>query len=159
MGASDVESKWRWTLEGPFDGLALARERRWLLVWNRRGLVQLLDSIGTVLAERTLPVEPMAADISGSLDAELLRRCAAAMFDRHPNLRASFYRGDLRKPVQVIPADGSPSFQARIFAEPFDSGRGLYVVRVEPLPETGVPRVPLYVRANDLHPLPKGKRR
>ncbi len=45
----------------------------------------------------------MAADISGSLDAELLRRCAAAMFDRHPNLRASFLHGNLSKPVQVIP--------------------------------------------------------
>ena len=32
----------------------------------------------------------MAADITGAVDAELLRRCAAAMLVRHPNLRASF---------------------------------------------------------------------
>ena len=45
----------------------------------------------------------MTADIGGRLDPELLRRCAAAVFDRHPNLRASFLHGNLSKPVQVIP--------------------------------------------------------
>jgi mycobactin peptide synthetase MbtF len=49
----------------------------------------------------------MAADISGPVDAELLRRCAAAMFVRHPNLRASFVSanqaGSRSRPVQVIP--------------------------------------------------------
>lgn len=45
----------------------------------------------------------MAADIEGPLDVDLLRECATAMLVRHPNLRASFFRGDLRKPVQVIP--------------------------------------------------------
>ncbi len=45
----------------------------------------------------------MAADITGALDAELLRHCAATMLARHPNLRASFLRGNLSRPVQVIP--------------------------------------------------------
>src|SRR5262249_12046413 len=31
------------------------------------------------------------------------KRCAATMLARHPNLRASFFRGSLSKPVQVIP--------------------------------------------------------
>ncbi|MGE2714898.1 amino acid adenylation domain-containing protein [Mycolicibacterium litorale] len=46
----------------------------------------------------------MAADVTGTLDAALLRACAAAMLTRHPNLRASFFRGDLPRPVQVVPA-------------------------------------------------------
>ena len=45
----------------------------------------------------------MAADITGALDVPLLRQCAAAMLVRHPNLRASFFRGNLSKPVQVVP--------------------------------------------------------
>nr|WP_197380063.1 non-ribosomal peptide synthetase [Mycolicibacterium mengxianglii] len=45
----------------------------------------------------------MAADISGTLDVPLLQQCAAAMLVRHPNLRASFFQGNLRKPVQVVP--------------------------------------------------------
>ena len=49
----------------------------------------------------------MAADITGPVDAELLRRCAAAMLARHPNLRASFVSanlaGNLSRPVQIIP--------------------------------------------------------
>ncbi|MCV7281309.1 non-ribosomal peptide synthetase [Mycolicibacterium flavescens] len=44
----------------------------------------------------------MAADITGALDAGLLRDCAAALLDRHPNLRASFVRAG-NKPVQVVP--------------------------------------------------------
>ncbi|KUI23550.1 non-ribosomal peptide synthetase [Mycobacterium sp. GA-1285] len=44
----------------------------------------------------------MAADVTGSLDADLLRECAAAMLDRHPNLRASFVRAQ-SKPVQIVP--------------------------------------------------------
>ncbi|MEO3761120.1 amino acid adenylation domain-containing protein [Mycobacterium sp. B14F4] len=46
----------------------------------------------------------MAADIAGALDAALLRDCAAAMLARHPNLRASFLRGDLSRPVQLVPS-------------------------------------------------------
>jgi len=46
----------------------------------------------------------MAADVTGDLDAGLLRDCAAAMFERHPNLRASFVRaGSKSRVVQVIP--------------------------------------------------------
>lgn len=45
----------------------------------------------------------MAADVSGPLDADLLRDCAATLLARHPNLRASFVHGDLSRPVQVIP--------------------------------------------------------
>ncbi|HEX2283584.1 MAG TPA: amino acid adenylation domain-containing protein [Mycobacterium sp.] len=46
----------------------------------------------------------MAADITGSLDVELLRDCAATMLVRHPNLRASFVHGNLSRPVQVVPS-------------------------------------------------------
>ena len=46
----------------------------------------------------------MAADITGSLDPALLRDCAAALLARHPNLRVVFHRGDLPRPVQVVPA-------------------------------------------------------
>lgn len=45
----------------------------------------------------------MAADVTGDLDAELLRECAAALLVRHANLRASFIKGDLSRAVQVIP--------------------------------------------------------
>ncbi|WP_231639638.1 non-ribosomal peptide synthetase [Mycobacterium sp. Marseille-P9652] len=45
----------------------------------------------------------MAADVVGPLDVPLLHDCAATLFARHPNLRASFVHGDLSRPVQVIP--------------------------------------------------------
>ena len=46
----------------------------------------------------------MSADIFGALDPELLRACAATLLARHPNLRASFFRGDLSRPVQIVPS-------------------------------------------------------
>ena len=46
----------------------------------------------------------MAADISGALDAELLRDCAAKMLARHPNLRASFFSEGIARPVQIVPS-------------------------------------------------------
>ena len=36
----------------------------------------------------------MAADITGALDADLLRHCAATMLARHPNLRVAFLEGN-----------------------------------------------------------------
>ena len=45
----------------------------------------------------------MSADVVGAFDPELLRECAAALLARHPNLRASFFHGDLSRPVQVVP--------------------------------------------------------
>lgn len=45
----------------------------------------------------------MAADIEGVLDTGLLRACAEAMLVRHPNLRASFFQGNLSRPVAVVP--------------------------------------------------------
>ncbi|MET0896291.1 MAG: amino acid adenylation domain-containing protein [Mycobacterium sp.] len=45
----------------------------------------------------------MAADITGALDVPLLHDCAATMLVRHPNLRASFFHGNLSRPVQVVP--------------------------------------------------------
>ncbi len=80
----------------------------------------------------------MAADVTGTLDMRLLRDCAAAMLVRHPNLRASFFRGDLPQPVQVIPSRVEVPWQhvsARTAAEaqrlqdrerrrPFNLGRG-----------------------------------
>jgi mycobactin peptide synthetase MbtF len=46
----------------------------------------------------------MAADISGALDADLLRDCAAKMLTRHPNLRASFFSQGIARPVQIVPS-------------------------------------------------------
>ena len=46
----------------------------------------------------------MAADISGALDADLLRDCAAKMLTRHPNLRASFFSRGIARPVQIVPS-------------------------------------------------------
>jgi mycobactin peptide synthetase MbtF len=45
----------------------------------------------------------MAADIDGTLDVALLRLCAEAMLVRHPNVRASFFQGNLSRPVAVVP--------------------------------------------------------
>ncbi|WP_319451820.1 MULTISPECIES: amino acid adenylation domain-containing protein [unclassified Mycobacterium] len=45
----------------------------------------------------------MAADVVGDLDAALLRACAEKMLVRHPNLRASFFQGNLPRPVAVVP--------------------------------------------------------
>jgi mycobactin peptide synthetase MbtF len=53
----------------------------------------------------------MAADIVGAVDVELLRACAAAMLVRHPNLRASFFQGDLPRPVAVVPSAVEPSWR------------------------------------------------
>ncbi|WP_305853342.1 amino acid adenylation domain-containing protein [Mycolicibacterium sp. YH-1] len=46
----------------------------------------------------------MAADVEGRLDVGLLRRCAEAMLVRHPNVRASFFQGNLSRPVAVVPS-------------------------------------------------------
>ena len=46
----------------------------------------------------------MAADVDGALDTALLRRCAEAMLQRHPNVRVSFFQGNLSRPVAVVPA-------------------------------------------------------
>ncbi|MFV9635888.1 amino acid adenylation domain-containing protein [Mycobacterium neumannii] len=78
----------------------------------------------------------MAADVTGSLDAGLLRECAAAMLVRHPNLRASFVRAQ-SKPVQVVPnrvdvpwrhitarADEVEALEADEYRRPFNLARG-----------------------------------
>ena len=46
----------------------------------------------------------MAADIFGPLDVARLKDCAAAMLDRHPNLRASFVSRNVARPVQIVPS-------------------------------------------------------
>jgi mycobactin peptide synthetase MbtF len=56
------------------------------------------------LSEHDPYVIAMAADIFGPLDADLLRRCAATLLARHPNLRASFLRTNSGRPVQVVPS-------------------------------------------------------
>ena len=45
----------------------------------------------------------LRVDIDGPVDVGLLRRSAAAMLDRHPNLRAAFWDRDVPKPVQIVP--------------------------------------------------------
>ncbi len=45
----------------------------------------------------------MTADMTGPLDVELLKDCAAKMLVRHPNLRASFVSRNIQRPVQIVP--------------------------------------------------------
>jgi mycobactin peptide synthetase MbtF len=79
----------------------------------------------------------LRVDIDGPVDVDLLHRSAAAMLDRHPNLRASFWDRDVPRPVQIVPsrADlpwtertaGAAEFDAIARSErrrPFDLGRG-----------------------------------
>ncbi len=55
----------------------------------------------------------MAADVDGDLDADLLRSCAEAMLVRHPNVRASFFQGNLSRPVAVVPDARRPAVATR----------------------------------------------
>ncbi|MEB3032888.1 non-ribosomal peptide synthetase [[Mycobacterium] nativiensis] len=64
----------------------------------------------------------IAADISGPLDVELLKRCAAAMLARHPNLRASFVSRDIPRPVQIVPSRVDLPWR-QVRALPEDIGR------------------------------------
>ncbi|MET7643282.1 amino acid adenylation domain-containing protein [Streptomyces sp. NPDC005426] len=47
----------------------------------------------------------LAVELEGALDAARMKAAAEAVLDRHANLRAAFYYGDLDEPVQVLPAD------------------------------------------------------
>lgn len=71
-------------------------------------LQQGLFSMATLTEGTTGDADPyliaMAADVTGSLDVELLRQCTAALLARHANLRASFVQGNLSRAVQVIPS-------------------------------------------------------
>ncbi|BCI54092.1 non-ribosomal peptide synthetase [Mycolicibacterium litorale] len=69
----------------------------------QQGLYSMTVLSGTDHTDGDPYVIAMAADVTGTLDVALLRACAAAMLTRHPNLRASFFRGDLPRPVQVVP--------------------------------------------------------
>jgi mycobactin peptide synthetase MbtF len=66
-------------------------------------LSELADSIAGEPADDPYVIG-MAADISGALDADLLRDCAAKMLARHPNLRASFFSQGIARPVQIVPS-------------------------------------------------------
>ena len=80
----------------------------------------------------------MAADVAGALDVELLRSCAEAMLERHPNIRVSFFQGNLSRPVAVVPAtfelpwqhvvvadaDEAAALEAQARRRPFDLARG-----------------------------------
>ncbi|OBK70348.1 non-ribosomal peptide synthetase [Mycobacterium sp. 1274761.0] len=46
----------------------------------------------------------LKVDIDGPADVDLLRRSAAALLDRHPNLRAAFWDRDVPRPVQIVPS-------------------------------------------------------
>ncbi|MBO1334088.1 non-ribosomal peptide synthetase [Streptomyces sp. VRA16 Mangrove soil] len=55
--------------------------------------------------EQTLDVyaAQLSVDLEGPLDPARMKAAAAACLDRHTNLRAAFFFGDLDEPVQVIP--------------------------------------------------------
>ncbi|MFJ2665200.1 amino acid adenylation domain-containing protein [Nocardia fluminea] len=67
----------------------------------QEGLFSLSRLTGTEIDLYTMQ---FVVDIDGPLDADLLRRSAQAMLDRHPNLRAAFWDTDVPKPVQIIPS-------------------------------------------------------
>lgn len=76
------------------------------------------------LAEDSLDIYTMQfiADIDGPLDIELLHRSAAAMLDRHPNLRAAFWDRDVPRPVQIVPSRAELPWSERVVtAAEFDS--------------------------------------
>ncbi|MFE6862850.1 amino acid adenylation domain-containing protein [Nocardia sp. NPDC057668] len=61
------------------------------------------------------------ADVDGPLDLRLLRRSAAAMLERHPNLEAAFWDENVPHPVQIIPAEAElPWYEDDCTAEQFD---------------------------------------
>ncbi|BBY30722.1 non-ribosomal peptide synthetase [Mycolicibacterium sediminis] len=79
----------------------------------------------------------MAADVTGAVDVELLRSCAEKMLVRHPNLRSSFFQGNLSRPVAVVPTAvdvpwrhvrageaEAVAIEADERLRPFDLGRG-----------------------------------
>ncbi|QLL05816.1 non-ribosomal peptide synthetase [Mycobacterium vicinigordonae] len=79
----------------------------------------------------------LRVDIDGPADLALLRRSAAVMLQRHPNLRAAFWDQDVPTPVQIVPSHaelpwhertGTPAeFDAIARSErrrPFDLSRG-----------------------------------
>ncbi|CAM3402845.1 amino acid adenylation domain-containing protein [Mycobacterium frederiksbergense] len=79
----------------------------------------------------------MAADVEGDLDAGLLKSCAEAMLERHPNVRVSFFQGNLSRPVAIVPvsfelpwqhivadADEAAALEAEARSQPFDLGKG-----------------------------------
>ena len=79
----------------------------------------------------------MAADVEGDLDAALLKSCAEAMLVRHPNVRVSFFQGNLSRPVAVVPStfdlpwqhivatpEEAVALEAEARSRPFDLAKG-----------------------------------
>ena len=76
------------------------------------------------LAEDSIDLYTMQlrVDIDGPADVELLRRSAAAMLDRHPNLRAAFWDRGVPKPVQIVPTHAElPWIERSAMPTEFDS--------------------------------------
>lgn len=91
------------------------------------------------LAQDSLDIYTMqiVVDIDGPLNVELLRRSAAAMLVRHPNLRAAFWDRDVPRPVQIVPSHAELPWSERVATpgefdsiarserrRPFDLSRG-----------------------------------
>ncbi|MGK2902802.1 MAG: amino acid adenylation domain-containing protein [Mycobacterium sp.] len=79
----------------------------------------------------------MAADVEGDLDVALLKSCAEAMLERHPNVRVSFFQGNLSRPVAVVPStfdlpwqhivatpEQAVALEAEARSRSFDLGKG-----------------------------------
>ncbi len=76
------------------------------------------------LAQDSLDIYTMqiVVDIDGPLNVALLRRSAAAMLERHPNLRAAFWDRDVPRPVQIVPSHAELPWSERVATpEEFDS--------------------------------------
>jgi mycobactin peptide synthetase MbtF len=76
------------------------------------------------LAQDSLDIYTMqiVVDIDGPVDVELLRRSAAAMLVRHPNLRAAFWDRDVPRPVQIVPSHAElPWYERAAAPEEFDA--------------------------------------
>lgn len=91
------------------------------------------------LAQDSLDIYTMqiVVDIDGPVHVDLLRRSAAAMLVRHPNLRAAFWDRDVPRPVQIVPSQAELPWAERVATptefdaiarsernRPFDLSRG-----------------------------------
>ncbi|MBL1077228.1 amino acid adenylation domain-containing protein [Nocardia sp. 2] len=83
-----------------------------------------LFSLAKVAGEGDLYLMQFVVEITGPLDAAVLRRSAEEILRRHANLRAAFWDRNVPKPVQIIPAAAQlPWFERSADAREFEAIR------------------------------------